>query len=145
MILSTNRKTKRIKKAMRDVSSSARLVTFLRTSRPSSSLEVQQINSSAFSILTTFFSGNKANLSLPITPQVKAAAFIPANFLQLRLIWPVPAPTSSFAPSHSLDKEDASDERLPSSPPWPFTLELENLQGWRYTIRINSNYLPNIN
>ena len=116
----------------------------MRISPPSSSLEVKQINSSAFSVLAAFSSRNKANLVLPILPQTKAVTFIPANPLKSRRIQPVPASTSSLVLFHGPDKQDASDERVPSSPPWLFTLKLENPQRWVYVVRINSNYLPNI-
>lgn len=144
MVLGTSRKTKRVERPMRDVSPSARSVTPVETSPPSLSSEVKQINSSASSVSAASSSGNKANPASPTTPQAKAAAFIPANPLQSRQIRPVPAPTSSLAPSHGPEKQDAPDERVPSSPPWPSTSQLENPQGWGYAVRINSNYLPNV-
>ena len=113
--LGTSQKTKRVERLMRDVSPSARSVTLVETSPPSSFLEVKQINSSAFSVLAASSSGNKANPASPTPPQAKAAAFIPANPLQSWWIRPVPAPTSSLAPSYGPDKQDAPDEQVPSS------------------------------
>lgn len=113
MVINTSQKRKRVKGPMRDVSPSARSVTLLETSPPSSSLEVKQINSSASSVLATSSSGNKANPTSPTLPQAKAAAFILANPLQSQRIRPMPALTSSLAFSHSLDKQNALDERVP--------------------------------
>ena len=141
MVLGTSRKTQCVEGSIRNVSPSARLVTPVGISPLFSSLEVKQIN---FSVLTTSSSGNKANPASPTPPQANATTFIPANPLQSQRIWPVLAPTSSLAPSHSPNKQEASDKRVPSSPPWPSTSELEYPQGWSNAVKINSNYLPNI-
>lgn len=95
-------------------------------------------------MLAAFFLRNKANPALPTLPQAKAATFIPANLLQSWRIQPMPASTSSLIPFHSPDKQNVLDEQVTRSPLWPSTLEVKNLQEWGYAVKINFNYLPNI-
>lgn len=96
MVLSTNQKSKHVKKPVEDNFPLAKLVTLIGISRLSSFLDMQQINSFAFFVLAMFSSENKANPALPILSQTKAAAFIPANLLKFWQIRSVPTPTSTL-------------------------------------------------